>query len=197
MYEAWRRFRERVDLDEYDARWDRMAASGEPVHGEADFIMAMGAASVLDAGCGTGRVAIELARRGVDLVGVDADPDMLDRARRRAPGLSWVLADLAEFDLGRTFDLVVLAGNVLPFIEPADRPAAVRCCARHLDVGGRLVTGASLPSGWPTVDDLDRWFAEADLALESRYGGWARERWAPGGAYAVTVSRRAAQAPPT
>ena len=42
---------------------------------------------VLDAGCGTGRVAIELARRGIEVVGVDADPDMLERARRRAPQL--------------------------------------------------------------------------------------------------------------
>lgn len=197
MSEAWRRFRDGVDLDEYDARWDRMAAAGEAVHGEADFVMALGPASVLDAGCGTGRVAIELASRGVDLVGLDADPDMLDRARRRAPGLSWVLADLAQFDLGRTFDLVLLAGNVLPFVEPADQPAAVRCCARHLDVGGRLVSGASRQRGWPTVDDLDRWSADAGLVLESRYGGWASERWEPGGEYAVTVSRRAAQSPTT
>lgn len=156
MSEAWRRFREHTDLDEYDARWDRMAAAGQSVHGEADFVMAFEPASVLDAGCGTGRVARELARREIDVVGVDADRDMLDRARRRAPELSWVLADLADLDLGRTFDVVVLAGNVLPFVELADRPAAVRCCAGHLAAGGRLVSGASLQSGWPTVDDLDR-----------------------------------------
>ena len=77
MSDAWRRFRRHVDLDEYDARWDRLAAAGEEVHGEADFVMALRPTSVLDAGCGTGRVAIELARRGVEVVGVDADPDML------------------------------------------------------------------------------------------------------------------------
>ena len=111
-----------------------MAAAGEAVHGEADFVAGLEPASVLDAGCGTGRVAIELARRGIEVVGVDADPDMLERARRRAPELAWVEADLATLDLGRTFDVVVLAGNVLPFVEPADRAAAVAGCARHLDV---------------------------------------------------------------
>ena len=63
----------------YDARWAGMEAAGRPVHGEADLIESLldeGAAStgrgaVLDAGCGTGRVAIELSRRGVDVVGVD------------------------------------------------------------------------------------------------------------------------------
>ena len=144
---AWRTWREGVDLDDYDARWDRMAAAGEAVHGEADLVASLGPASVLDAGCGTGRVGIELARRGIEVVGVDADPDMLARARRRSADVTWVLADLAALDLGRTFDVVVLAGNVLPFVEPADRAAAVAGCARHLGAGGRLVAGAGLRAG--------------------------------------------------
>lgn len=188
--EAWRRWRAQIDLDEYDARWDRMAAAGQAVHGEADFVAAMGAGSVLDAGCGTGRVGIELARRGLEVVGVDADPDMLDRARRREPRLDWVLADLATLDLGRTFDVVVLAGNVLPFVAPQDRPAVVRRCARHLGADGRLVSGAGLQPGWPTVDALDAWSAQAGLELVERFAGWAREPWTPASGYVVTVSRR-------
>jgi SAM-dependent methyltransferase len=167
-----------------------MAAAGEPVHGEADLLVSFEPASVLDAGCGTGRVAIELARRGIVVAGVDADPDMLERARRKAPDIDWTVADLATFDLGRTFDIVVLAGNVLPFVEPSDRAAAVRGCARHLAPGGRLVSGAGLQRGWPTIDELDRWSAEAGLDLEARFGGWGREAWSPGADYAVTVSRR-------
>ena len=187
---AWRQWREQVDLDEYDARWARMAAAGEAVHGEADLVAGFEPACVLDAGCGTGRVAAELARRGIEVVGVDADPDMIERARRRAPELAWVRGDLATLDLGRTFDVVVLAGNVLPFVEPADRAAAVAGCARHLDVGGRLVSGAGLATGWPTVDELDVWSAVAGLELEERYAGWDREPWTAESRYAVTVSRR-------
>ena len=76
---AWRRWREQVDLDEYEARF----AVGDAVHGEADLVASLAPTSVLDAGCGTGRVAIELARRGIEVVGVDADPDMLERAERQ------------------------------------------------------------------------------------------------------------------
>jgi SAM-dependent methyltransferase len=189
--EAWRRWREEIDLDDYDERWARMAASGEPVHGEADFVAALGPTSVLDAGCGTGRVGIELARRGIQVVGVDADADMLDRARRRSSDVTWALADLAALDLGRTFDVVVLAGNVLPFVEPADRAAAVQGCARHLAPAGRLVSGASLQRGWPTTSDLDGWSGAAGLELVERFAGWDREPWTPESSYAVTVSRRA------
>ena len=186
---AWRTWRQGVDLDDYDARWDRMAAAGEAVHGEADLVASLGPASVLDAGCGTGRVGIELARRGIEVVGVDADPDMLARARRRSADVTWVLADLAALDLGRTFDVVVLAGNVLPFVEPADRAAAVAGCARHLGAGGRLVAGAGLRAGWPSVDDLDGWAAAVGLELEERFAGWGREPWTAASEYAVTIHR--------
>ena len=49
--------------DAYDRRFRAAAAAGADVHGEADFVESLGVHSVLDAGCGTGRVGIELARR--------------------------------------------------------------------------------------------------------------------------------------
>src|SRR5689334_19172434 len=66
----------RWDGAEYQKRFDDLASSGVDVHGEATFVMRAAPRSVLDAGCGTGRVAIELARRGVEVVGVDVDPSM-------------------------------------------------------------------------------------------------------------------------
>src|SRR5437868_9410747 len=102
--------------DAYDARYDERAAAGENVHGEADFVERLAPRSVLDAGCGTGRVARELARRGIDVVGVDVDPSMLATARRQAPDLDWRLGDLATIDLGCTFDVALLAGNVMLFV---------------------------------------------------------------------------------
>jgi SAM-dependent methyltransferase len=131
----------------YDQRWEELAAAGENVHGEADFMESLYPRSVLDAGCGTGRVAIELARRGIDVVGVDLDASMLDVARSKAPRLQWVHADLADVDLGRTFDVVVMAGNVMIFLAPGTEGAVVANLARHLGPGGRLVAGFSVQPG--------------------------------------------------
>src|SRR2546430_10739551 len=105
--------------DDYDARFTTLAQTGQDVHGEARFVTSLGVSSVLDAGCGTGRVAIELARRGLDVVGVDLDAAMLAVARRKAPHLSWYAGDLATLDLAmpdtpfrrRLFDAIVLAGD--------------------------------------------------------------------------------------
>ena len=68
------------DGDEYQKRFDALAAEGVDVHGEADFVMRFAPVSVLDAGCGTGRAARELAHRGVAVVGVDADASMVGTA---------------------------------------------------------------------------------------------------------------------
>ena len=55
---------------------------------------------VLDAGCGTGRVAIELGRQGIEVVGVEADPSMLAPHEARA-ALTWIQSDVGALDLGR------------------------------------------------------------------------------------------------
>jgi SAM-dependent methyltransferase len=189
----WTHWRKNVDLDAYDERWRQMEAAGENPHGEADFVddvlAGMRPASVLDAGCGTGRVAIELARRDVDVVGVDLDEDLLDRARTKAPGQTWVLADLAGLDLGRTFDVVALAGNVVPYVAEGDRAAAVAGCARHVGGNGRLVAGFQLAGGWPTVAEYDEWCAAAGLELEARFATWDEAPFGPDADYAVSVHR--------
>src|SRR3982074_3789438 len=66
--------------DDYDAAFAARERAGQNVHGEADFVMRLQPRTVLDAGCGTGRVAIELARHGAEVVGVDLAPRMLDTA---------------------------------------------------------------------------------------------------------------------
>ena len=76
---------------DYDRRFEDLAASGMDMHGEAALVASYAPpASVLDAGCGTGRVAIELSRRGHAVVGVDVDEAMLEAARAKAPDLAWV-----------------------------------------------------------------------------------------------------------
>ena len=177
----------------YQARFDALADDGVDVHGEATFVRSLGPASVLDAGCGTGRVAIELARHGVDVVGVDVDDSMIAEARRRAPALSWVRADLASFDLGRHFDVVVLAGNVPLFCPPPAREALVACCARHLSPEGTLVAGFQLGQGYD-LDDYDRACRRAGLLLFRRFATWDGEPFA-GGSYAVSLHHTERRAP--
>lgn len=154
---------------------------------EADFVEGLGAQSMLDAGCGTGRVAVELARRGVDVVGVDVDPGMIERARAAAPGLPWVLGDIATVDLGRTFDVVLLAGNVMIFLERGTEGAVLRNVARHLAPGGHLVTGFYLSMGYLDLDEYDRLAGESEFVLTERYSGWRREPWQRDSKYAVSV----------
>ena len=174
----------------YDQRWEELAAAGRNIHGEADLVESLGPRSVLDAGCGTGRVAVELARRGIEVIGVDVDAGMLDKARAKAPDLPWVLADLARLDLGRTFDVVVLAGNVMIFLAPGTEAEVVAAAARHLPPGGALVAGFSLEPGRLDLATYDRHAAAAGLELADRWATWDRQPFTAGGQYAVSVHRR-------
>jgi SAM-dependent methyltransferase len=185
----WLRSR-RAPGDEYDAAYERRAAAGENVHGEADFVMGLQPRSVLDGGCGTGRIARELARRGVDTVGVDLDESMLSTARRKAPHLEWHCADLSAIDLEREFDVVLLAGNVMIFLTPGTEGAVIANLVRHLAPGGALIAGFSLRPGQLTVDEYDRLAAAAGLELSERWSTWQRERWTPSSDYQLSVHRR-------
>lgn len=179
--------------DAYDRRFERLAASGMDVHGEAALVESYRPGSVLDAGCGTGRVAIELSRRGHEVVGVDVDPAMLDAARAKAPGLTWVEGDLTDpaLDFGRTFDVVVLAGNVLIFLPAGTEGPVIANAARWLSPGGRLVAGYSIRPGGLQPDDHDAHARAAGLELQDRWATWDRRPWSPRRDDAVSVHRLA------
>jgi SAM-dependent methyltransferase len=187
----WTRWRAETDLDEYYSRWRRLEATGKSPHGEADFIESLHPRSVLDAGCGMGRVAIELARRGIDTVGVDLDDDLLAYARRSQPSIQWLLDDLATMDLGRCFDVVAMPGNVMIFCRADDRAAIIRNSAAHLEPEGSLVAGFQLDAGAAplSLDEYDRLCRAAALELVERWSSWDREPYRRG-AYAVSVHRR-------
>ena len=184
--------------DDYDARFHTLAQAGEDVHGEAHFVASLGVASVLDAGCGTGRVAIELARRGIDAVGVDLDATMLAVAQRKAPHLPWYEGDIATIALTmpeaptrrRLFDAIVLAGNVMIFLASGSEAAAVANLARHLAPGGALVAGFQLLPDGLTLAYYDACAAQVGLVLAERWATWERQPWSPGSDYAVSVHRR-------
>lgn len=174
---------------DYDAAFRELAASGADVHGEAAYVDALvpPGAAVLDAGCGTGRVAVELARRGHRVVGADNDASMLAVARGHT-GPTWVDADLAALDLTERFDLVVAAGNVVVFLEPGTEPAVVARLAAHLVPGGLLV------SGWRTdrltAQEYGVWARAAGLEPVVRHAAWDGTPWHDDADWCVAVDRR-------
>ncbi len=173
----------------YQARFDALAAEGMDVHGEAALVLSLQPASVLDAGCGTGRVAIELARCGIDVIGVDVDASMIAEARRRDPALTWVHADLATLALDRRFDVVVMAGNVPLFCPEPQRPALVAACASHVDASGALVAGFELGRGYE-LGAYDASCAAAGLALSDRWSTWDRLPFLRESGYSVSIHAR-------
>ena len=176
----------RPTADDYDARWARLEAAGADLHGEADLVMRYAPASVLDAGCGTGRVAVELSRRGVDVVGVDLDPGFVAAARRKAPGIEWHQDDLATVALGRRFDVIVLAGNVMIFLAPGTEAAVLANLAAHLAPGGRLIAGFTLDAARLPLEAFDHAAAVSGLSVIDRFASWDRADFS-GGDYAVSV----------
>lgn len=183
----------------YDERFGDLAASGTDVHGEVDLVAALlpldlggGRARVLDAGCGTGRVAVELARRGYQVTGVDLDASMLAVARRRAPSLDWRLGDLATLVLGGApYDLAVLAGNVVIFTTPGEEGELLAGVARHLAPGGLLLAGFALEPGRLGLAGYDDLADAAGLVLEQRWPTWDRGA-AESSDYAVSLHRKVA-----
>lgn len=187
----WSQWRSANDLEEYHTRWQRLEETGQSAHGEADFIESLHPPSVLDAGCGMGRVAIELARRGIDVVGVDLDEELLDFARRSEPSLRWVHADLLNMRLDRTFAVVAMPGNVMVFCRPSHRSGIIRNCAAHLEPSGSLVAGFQLESADDslTLADYDEMCIESGLELTERWSTWERDPYRDED-YAVSVHRR-------
>ena len=189
--ERWSAWRREISLEEYRARFERIGADGKSAHGEADFIESLQPTSVLDAGCGMGRVAIELHRRGIEVEGVDLDPDLLAYARRDEPDVVWHEADLATMSLGRTYALVAMPGNVMIFCRVEDRGAVVATATAHLEADGLLVAGFTLVQKRDalTLEEYDGYCAAAGLSLGDRFATWDRQPYA-GGDYAVSVHQR-------
>ncbi len=102
----------------------------------------------LELGIGTGRLAIPLRRRGIDVSGIELAPAMV-RALRRDPesaAIDVAIGDMSTTDLGRTFSLVYLARNTIMNLTTQDaQVACFRNAAHHLMPGGRFVVEVVVP----------------------------------------------------
>ena len=104
--------------------------------------------SALELGIGTGRIALPLRQRGVDVHGVDASPAMVAklRAKRGGDAIPVTMATFADFSLDERFALAYIAFNT--FFAPVTQEEQIRCMetvARHLSPGGRFVIEAFVP----------------------------------------------------
>lgn len=127
--------------------------------------------SILELGCGTGRVALRLAGRDNEVWAVDADASLIEalRARAAAQGLAVraVCADVGALDLGRDFELILAPMQLLQMLgSAAARRAALERVARHLAPRGHLAAAIveAVPASVdgpraaiPDVRELDGW----------------------------------------
>ena len=179
--------------DWYVERFRSLAAEGADLHGEARFVDAMlgRGARVLDAGCGPGRVGGRLAELGHAVVGVDLDPVLIAAAEHDHPGPHWLVGDLAELDLPANrvdtdFDVVVCAGNVMGFLDPATRRQVLANLRSVLTQGGRIVTGFGSGGDYPFDEFFDD-VEQVGMVAELRFSTWDLRPFTAGSEFLVAV----------
>jgi len=115
---------------------------------------------VLDLGCGTGRVALDLAQRGHEVTGIDNEPELIDALRARASerGLpvDGVVGDARSFDLGKRFALVISPMQVVQLLGgPDGRRPMLEAVRRHLEAGGLFAAALANPfEDWSDEESL-------------------------------------------
>ncbi len=106
-------------------------------------LAAQSGGSVLEMACGTGRLTVPLAQDGHKVTGLDSSATMLTAARCKAEAadvaIEWIQADMASFDLGRRYDLIIVSCNSLAHMITADAlVGCLRATRRHLEPWGSL-----------------------------------------------------------
>lgn len=127
---------------------------------------------VAEFGCGTGRILIPTLEAGLEAVGVDVSPEMLERVRAKRPDAEVYVGDMRDHDLGRTFALVTIPFRALSHIDEVDDHVRVfENMRRHLAPEGRLVFDVFHPRTDRLVEPHDeRADREADGLKVRRYG---------------------------
>jgi SAM-dependent methyltransferase len=117
--------------------------------------------SALDVPCGNGRHAIELARQGVRMTGVDISADFLEEARRNAPEVEWVQRDMRNLPWTSRFDAAYCWGNSFGYFDHDNSQKFLDGVAAALKPGGRFI----LESGAVTESLVSTFRAERKLQI--------------------------------
>ena len=182
----------------YTDRFDKMIADGADLEGEARFVDAMAprGAAVLDAGCGTGRIAAALARMGHRTIGVDKDAGLIDIAKRRYTGVPYLACDLLRLtpealrDAGgpAAFDVIALPGNVMVYLAPGSEREVLGNLAGLLRSSGRIVAGFATDRDY-TLKALCADAAAIGLTVEHTFATWQFDPVTEASDWVVTVLR--------
>jgi SAM-dependent methyltransferase len=175
----------------YVERFRTLHDEGADLGGEARLVDAIvpPGSRVLDAGCGPGRVGAVLHARGHTVVGVDADPVLIEAAQDDHPGPRWLVGDLSTLDLDEEpFDLAVVAGNVMVFVAPRTEQRVLESLRRHVRPGGRIVLGFATDREL-ALSDFDAAAEAAGLVHEQRFATWDLVPFADDADFAVTFLR--------
>jgi SAM-dependent methyltransferase len=124
--------------------------------------LADGGGRILELGIGTGRIALPLLQRGMEVVGVDASAAMVERMRAKPRGneIEVIFGDMVSTDLGGPYQLAFLAFNTLfGLVDQASQVACFQNVARSLDHHGRFVIECFVP-------DLTR-FSDGDQTVRA------------------------------
>ena len=128
----------------------------------ASQVVGPGGGKVLELGCGTGRIAAAIAKLGISVEGLDLSEAMLAQARANYPELTWHHANMCDFDLGRSFGLIIIPFRGLQEVTDAhDQRRALERAFAHLKPGGVIAFDLidpdlryCLPEGDPEVVEL-------------------------------------------
>jgi SAM-dependent methyltransferase len=124
----------------------RLAAGDEPAIVHAAISPG---ATVLDLGCGAGRITHALLELGHPVVAVDNSPEMLEHVR----GAEKVLADIRSLDLKRRFPCVLLASNLVNCVDAKTRDAMLASCMHHVDDDGCVLVQRLAPDRALTIEE--------------------------------------------
>lgn len=188
----------------YKDEFTELIETGADVEGEArlaDALVTRGA-RILDAGAGIGRIGGALLARGHDVLAVEKDRDLVERAARLFPELPMVESDLLALSPAllagaghpSEFDLIVVVGNVMVFAAPDTEQSLLTTLGELLADGGRVLVGFHPVSRFGNARDYS--FAEfaadveaAGLSVQHRFGTY--ELHPPADDYVVAVLTRA------